>query len=209
MGQMTDHDLSPDDCLRGARLCFDNARSIHLASIQLRRRGRNREAVLLLATAVEEAAKAGMLHSAWQMRDSAETYDRLMATWSKMKWSHTAKHNAAEFTGSRFLMPFVGMGLALALLSHRRVGLVSKETAGSALVRAVDALLGSPDPPPIPGWYQRLHQERQAIFVDWGDNGWTEPDVEAAGRFFDEGRRGVRDLFANLRRDLRRPRLRS
>ena len=51
MAQMTNHDLSPDDCLRGARLCFEKAHSIHPASVQLRRKGRNREA-LPLATAV-------------------------------------------------------------------------------------------------------------------------------------------------------------
>jgi hypothetical protein len=48
---MTNHDLSPDDCSRGARLCFEKARSFHPASVQLRREGRNWEA-LLLATAV-------------------------------------------------------------------------------------------------------------------------------------------------------------
>jgi hypothetical protein len=182
----------------GARLCSANARSIHLASLNLRRVGRNREAILLVATAVEEAAKAGLLHRAWLLRGDAETYARVIEAWNKIKWKHEAKHKATPFMGGSVLVPALAVGLGADLFRK----LFGRTGGESMLAQIFEALLG--DPPETPGsWYDRLWDERQAIFVDWEAGAWSNLDQRTAGAFYDEGQPEVRRLFRDLRRDLR------
>lgn len=173
-----------------------NARSLYLSSLELRREGHSREAVFLLATAVEELAKAGTLHRAWMFRQHQELFEKALAGWRDMIGGHGAhqrKYAAAVHQGTNNMI--AGLGMALI------VDLLSRERSTSAVADAAEMFLGG-QPKEVPPWFNQLWRKRQAIFVDWSDDGWKAQDGDAA--FYDEGREMVLLLFRNLRVDVQR-----
>jgi AbiV family abortive infection protein len=191
--------LTPEECLVGARLCLSNARRLYVASRHLRRLGFGPEAVLLLATAVEELAKSGLLHRAGMIGEDPHLFEVAVAGFGKMlggRGAHRRKHAAAAFSGSTTF----AVAIVMALITD----FLAKDQSGAKTTTMMEALLGSPPEPP-PGWFDRLWQQRQTIYVGWEHGRWVHGDP-AGIAFYDEGRTHVLRLFHNLRADLRQGR---
>lgn len=188
-----------DQCLEGARLGLANARSLYVSSLALRRRGHIREAVFLLATAVEELAKAGTLHRAWMFREHQELYERAIAGWREMmggRGAHQRKYAAAVHQGTNNMLAGFGMAYIIDILSRDR--------STSAVADAAEMFLGG-QPKVVPPWFDQLWRERQAIFVGWRSGQWEAGDGGGAA-FYDGGRVPLLMLFRNLRSDVQRSR---
>jgi AbiV family abortive infection protein len=184
-------------CLEGARLGFANARSLYVSSLHLRKRRQDREAVFLLATTVEEIAKAGMLHRAWLVRDEPELFRKVLAAWRAMtggRGAHQRKYGAAILQGTNTML----LGLVVGIITD----VLSRDRTKSAADEVAEMLL-SGVPSAVPPWFDRLWTERQAIYVGWSGDEWSsQPGAGAA--FYDEGREYVLRLFRNLRSDIQR-----
>jgi len=136
------------------------------------------------------------------MSGSPQAFNQLIDAWESSNYNHHKKHNVAPFT-TETMVPSLAFAAVVDLITRSVPFLKAKAGDLSMLNEVLNAYFG--EPPPIPnGWYERLHRQRQTMFIDWKDGAWTEMDQTEAACFFDEGRRDVHRLLAGLRRDLRR-----
>jgi hypothetical protein len=157
----------------------------------------------MVATCVEEAAKAGLLHRAWLLSSEPEAFGKLLDAWESMEYKHQKKHQTAPFMSSEILFPSIAIAAVFDIVTSKVPFLKASTGDASMLGDVLKAFYG--DAPNIPdSWYARLWDQRQATYVNWDGSCWTARDQTEAGSYFDEGRRDVHRLLAGLRRDLRR-----